>query len=210
MAVNPQIKDSPAAVAVSRQSGTEPVGQQVAMLVSVLVHVLGLIILVMSAFLSPKRPSVVPVFELVALEKPPKLRPIKPKVLPPPEPPPPEPEQVRAPDPPKLTSKPTHAVQPKPKKEPRVVKEEPDTTLPVKEVAERPDENQPAVTVSAPSDPRLGLWAGRVTKKAQALWNPPSGIDILGTVKTVVNFKVSRDGTVSDAEIATSSGNAAL
>ena len=210
MAVIPQVKDSPAALAVSRQGGTEPVGQQVALLVSVLVHVLGLIILAMSAFMSPKRPSEVPIFELVALEKPPKLRPIKPKVLPPPEPPPPEPEQVRAPDPPKLTPKPTNAVQPKPKKEPRVVKEDPDTTLPVKEVVERPDENQPAITVNAPSDPRLGLWAGRVKKKAETLWNPPTGIDIIGSVKTVISFKVSRDGTVSDAAVATGTGNSDL
>ena len=47
-------------------------------------------------------------------------------------------------------------------------------------------------------------------KRAERLWNPPTGIDILGTVKTVVSFKVTRDGTIQDVQVASPSGNADL
>src|SRR6185436_7188296 len=86
-----------------------PFELNIAVLVSVLIHILGLVILAMVALLKPHKPSTVPIFELVQLEKP-QLRPLVPKELPPPEPPPPEPEPVKEPEAPKLTPKPTKAV----------------------------------------------------------------------------------------------------
>jgi periplasmic protein TonB len=152
---------------------------------------------------------VVPVFELVNLEKP-KLRPLTPKVLPPPEPPPPEPEPVAPPEAPKLTPKPTKAVVTKP--EPKVVKPKVDDEP--KPIKEAPQEQQvlpqPQVQMSVPQDPRLSLWAARVKKKVDQLWNPPVGIDVSGRVKAVVAFKVSRDGAIVSADISESSGNSSL
>jgi len=181
----------------------------VAVLVSVLIHLLALVILAMSALLKPHRASVVPVFELVNLQKP-KLRPLQPKVLPPPEPPPPEPEPVRPPEAPMLTPTPTKPPPPK-KPEPKVVKEVLDEAVPVKEVVREQQVLQPQVQMSVPQDPRLTIWAARVKKKVDQLWNPPTGIDILGAVKAVVNFKVARaGGTVVSADISEASGNQVL
>jgi periplasmic protein TonB len=182
----------------------------VAVLVSVLIHLLALVVLAMIAVLKPRRPSEVPIFELVSLEKP-KLRPLTPKVQPPPEPPPPPPEPVKEPEAPKLTPKPTKAPVPK-KPEPKVVKEpEPDEPpKPVQEVVQEQQNLQPQIVSHVPPDPRLSFWAGRVKKKAEALWNPPIGIDILGNVKVVLSFRVIRDGTVLDPKVETSSGNSDL
>jgi protein TonB len=185
-----------------------PFDLNVAVLVSVLIHLLALIILAMTALLKPHRPSVVPVFELVSLEKP-KLRPIEPKVQPPPEPPPPEPEPVKQPEAPKLTPKPTKAVSPK-KPEPKVVKPPDEEKKPEKEVVHEQQVLTPQIQSSIVQDPRLSAWAGRVKKKIDNLWNPPTGIDILGFAKATVTFKVSRDGTIVDAKVTQSSGNETL
>lgn len=188
--------------------GDDPIKANLGILISFLIHALGLIILGMSALLAPKRPSVVPVFELVNLEKP-KLRPLVPKAPPPPEPPPPEPEPIKPPDAPKLTPKPEKAVVPK-KPEPKIVKEQPpEPDAKVKEVA--PEQQVlPQVVAHVPSDPRLSLWAARVKKKAETLWNPPTGIDILGSVKAVVNLRITRDGTITTSNLSTASGNPQL
>lgn len=187
--------------------GQDPLKANLGILISCLLHALGIIILGMSALLAPKRPSVVPVFELVNLEKP-KLRPLRPKTVKPPEPPPPEPEPVKPPEAPKLTPKPEKAVVPK-KPEPKVVKEPDPDPAPVKEVVHEQQVLTPVLQTST-QDSRLSFWAARVKKKVDMLWNPPTGIDILGTVKAVVNFKVSRDGTVLESSIAESSGNSQL
>jgi TonB family protein len=187
----------------------EPLEGKAAFLVSLAVHALGLILLGMTAFLAPKKPPVVPVFEIVNLEKP-KLRPLTPKVKPPPEPPPPEPEPVKPPEAPKLTPKPSKAPAVK-KPEPKVVREkepEPDPA-PVRDAL--PEQQQLQQIVShVPADPRLSFWAGRVKKRAETLWNPPVGLETAGPVKTVIRFTVTRDGTVGDAAVATPSGNADL
>lgn len=162
----------------------------------------------LSALLAPHRPSAVPVFELVSMEKP-KLRPLQPKVQPPPEPPPPEPEEVRPPEATKLTPTPTNAVQPK-KPEPKIVKEVEDKTKPVKEEIQEQQVLQPQVAMTVPQDPRLSLWAARVKKKVDQLWNPPTGIDIVGKVKAVVTFKVARDGSIVSANISEASGSSTL
>ncbi|MDB5102593.1 MAG: hypothetical protein JWP91_282 [Fibrobacteres bacterium] len=190
--------------------GKEPLTQNIALLVSVLVHGIAIIAIGLSALLAPHRPSVVPVFELVNLE-PPKLRPLTPKVIPPPEPPPKPPEPVAPPEAPKLTPKPTNAVQPK-KPEPKVVKpKEDDEPKPVKEVVQEQQVlPQPQVQMSVPQDPRLSLWAARVKKKVDQLWNPPTGIDVSGRVKVVVTFKVSRDGTIVSADVTGASGSSSL
>lgn len=187
--------------------GKEPLSHNIAMLVSVLVHGVAIVGIGLSALLQPHRPSVVPVFELVNLE-PPKLRPLTPKTVKPPTPPPPEP--VKAPEAPMLTPKPTKAVTPKP--EPKVVKpKEDDEPRPVQDaVPEQQVLPQPQVQMSVPQDPRLSLWAARVKKKVDQLWNPPAGIDIMGRVKAVVTFKVSRDGTIVSADISESSGSSSL
>lgn len=199
---------SPVRSAPFRQG--EPLSRNIALLVSVLVHGIAIVSIGLSALFAPKRPSVVPVFELVNLEKP-KLRPLTPKTQPPPEPPPPEPEPVRPPDAPKLTPKPTQAVAPK-KPEPKVVKEkEPDDITPPKEVVQEQQVlPQPNVQMSVPQDPRLSLWAARVKKKVDQLWNPPTGIDVSGQVKATITFKVSRDGTIVSADISQTSGNSSL
>jgi TonB family protein len=185
-----------------------PLAQNVAVLISVLVHGIAMLAIGLSALLAPHRPSAIPVFEIVSLEKP-KLRPLRPKVQPPPEPPPPEPEPVRPPEAPKLTAKPTDAVTVK-KPEPKVVKEVEDKTEPVKEVVHEEQVLQPQVAMTVPQDPRLSLWAARVKKKVDQLWNPPSGIEISGKVKAVVTFKVSRDGTVNSPSISEASGSSVL
>ncbi len=186
----------------------EPLAQNVAVLISVLVHGFAMVFMGLSALLAPHRPSAVPIFEIVSLEKP-KLRPLRPKVVQPQEPPPPEPEPVRPPDAPKLTPKPTNAVQPK-KPEPKVVKEVEDKTEPVKERVEEQQVLQPQVAMSVPQDPRLSLWAARVKKKVDQLWNPPAGIDIVGNVKVVIAFKVARDGTILSASVSAASGSSVL
>jgi TonB family protein len=190
--------------------GKEPVSQNIAVLISVMVHGMAIIFIGLSALLTPHRPSAVPVFEIVNLEKP-KLRPLTPKTIKPPEPPPPEPEPVKPPEAPKLTPKPTNAVQPK-KPEPKVTKpKEDDEPKPVKEVAQEQQVlPQPEVSVSVPQDPRLSFWAARVKKKVDQLWNPPSGIDVAGKVKAVITFRVSRDGTITSQSVSESSGNSSL
>ncbi len=186
----------------------EPLAPNTSILISVLVHGVAILAIGLSALFAPHRPSTVPIFEIVSLEKP-KLRPLTPKVQPPPEPPPPEPEPVRPPDAPKLVTKPTKAVEPK-KPDPKVVKEVEDKTPPVKDVVHEQQVLQPQVAMSVPQDPRLSQWAARVKKKVDQLWNPPTGIDILGSVKAVITFKVSRDGSISDANISQASGSSEL
>jgi TonB family protein len=190
--------------------GKEPLTQNIAVLISVLAHAFAILGFGISALMAPHRPSAVPVFELVNLEKP-KLRPLTPKRLPPPEPPPPEPEPVKAPEAPKLTPKPTKAVEPK-KPEPKVVKpKEDDEPKPVKEVVqERQVLPQAQVQMSVPQDPRLSFWAARVKKKVDQLWNPPAGLDVSGKVKAIVTFKVSRDGVILSAIISGASGSSSL
>ncbi|MEO7427671.1 MAG: TonB family protein [Fibrobacteria bacterium] len=190
--------------------GKEPVSQNIAVLISVMVHGMAIIFIGLSALLTPHRPSAVPVFEIVNLEKP-KLRPLTPKTVKPPEPPPPEPEPVKPPEAPKLTPKPTNAVQPK-KPEPKVTKpKEDDEPKPVKEVVQEQQVlPQPEVSVSVPQDPRLSFWAARVKKKVDQLWHPPTGIDVAGKVKAVITFKVSREGTITSQSVSESSGNSSL
>jgi TonB family protein len=193
----------------ARDKGKDPLTQNISLLVSVLVHGTVMIFLGLSALLVPHRPSEVPVFELVNLEQP-KLRPLTPKVQPPPEPPPPEPEPTPPPEAPKLTPKPTQAVQPK-KPEPKVTKpREPEDKTPPKDVVPEQQVLTPQIVSHVPADPRLAFWASRVKKKAEQLWKPPAGIDILGTVKTVVSFKVTRDGTIQDVQVTAPSGNGDL
>lgn len=189
--------------------GKEPLAQNIAVLVSVLVHGFAILMIGLSALLAPHRPSAVPVFELVNLD-PPKLRPLTPKTIKPPEPKPPEPEPVKPPDAPKLVTKPTNAVQPK-KPEPKVVKpKEDDEPKQVKEVVQEQQVLTPQIVSHVPADPRLSFWASRVKKSAELLWRPPSGIDISGTVKAIISFKVTREGQIQDVEVATSSGNGDL
>ena len=199
---------SPALSGSSAPKTVEPLKQNVSILISMLVHGLAILFIGLSALLTPHRPSVVPIFEIVNLEKP-KLRPITPKVQPPPEPPKPEPEPVKPPDAPKLTPKPTKAVNPVKKPEPKVVKEDPEPKV-VKEAPVEQQVLQPQVQISVPQDPRLSQWAARVNKKVDNLWNPPAGMDVTGTAKVKLIFKVSRDGTVSAATVSESSGNANL
>lgn len=199
----------PAVPRTAQSKAKDPLTQKIAVLVSVLVHGVAILMIGLSALLAPQRPSAVPVFELVNLD-PPKLRPIRPKVQPPPEPPPPEPEPAPPPEAPKLTPKPTDAVQTK-KPEPKVVKErDPEDKTPPKEVVQEQQVLTPQIVSHVPSDPRLTMWAGRVKKKVELQWKPPAGIDILGSVKTVVGFKVIRDGTIQDVQISSSSGNSDL
>ncbi|HKP95043.1 MAG TPA: TonB family protein [Fibrobacteria bacterium] len=210
-AYHPDPRPDPGASGSGKTSdaGKEPLTQNVAVLISVLVHGFAILFIGLSALLAPHRPSAVPVFELVNLE-PPKLRPLTPKQIKPPEPPPPEPEPVKPPEAPKLTPKPTNAVQPK-KPEPKVVKEKTDDEVkPVKEVVQEQQVLTPQIVSHVPADPRLSFWASRVKKSAELLWRPPSGIDISGNVKAVISFKVTREGQIQDVEIASGSGNADL
>jgi len=184
----------------------EPLSRNIAFLVSGLVHGIAIVSVGLSSLLAPPRPSVVPVFELVSLEKP-KLRPLAPKTPPPPKPQPPPPEPTRPPDPPKLTPKPTKAVTPKPKEEPKVVRENPDLEKPVQDVAQEQQVLTPQIVSHVPSDPRLSFWASRVKKSAELLWNPPVGLDVQGTAKAVIAFQVTRDGTIQDVKVTASSGN---
>ncbi|MDB5048847.1 MAG: hypothetical protein JWO30_1918 [Fibrobacteres bacterium] len=195
--------------ALNSALGKEPLTENIAVLISVLVHGLAILFIGLSALLAPHRPSAVPVFELVNLEKP-KLRPLVPKEIKPPEPKPPEPEPVKPPEAPKLVTKPTNAVQPK-KPEPKVVKpKEDDDIKPVKEVVQEQQVLTPQIVSHVPADPRLSFWASRVKKSAELLWRPPTGIDISGNVKAVISFKVSREGQIQDVEVATGSGNSDL
>jgi len=169
---------------------------------SVGVHLLGMLAVIGLALFTPKRSSTVPVFELVSLN-PPKLRPLRPKTLPPPETPPPE--ASKTPEAPKLVS---DKAMPTPKKpEPKVVRETIDSTLKTSDVAPQQLESQPQIVSHVPSDPRLAFWANRVKKKAEMLWNPPTGLAISGRATAVVSFKVSREGVVSDETLTSGTGN---
>lgn len=189
--------------------GKEPLTQNIAVLISVLVHGFALLMIGLSALLAPHRPSAVPVFELVNLEQP-KLRPLTPKVQPPPEPPKPEPEPTPPPEAPKLTPKPTKAVAPK-KPEPKITKpREPEDKTPPKEVVPEQQVLENKAVLNAPSDPRLSMWASRVNRKVDLAWRAPAGIDVAGDVTLKVNFTVGRDGTITAQSIAQSSGNSDL
>jgi hypothetical protein len=158
-------------------------------------------------FWQPPRPARVEVFELVSLE-PPKLRPLAPKA---PEPPPPEPqvEETRPPEAPKLTSTPKNPVppaKPEPKKPPPPVL---DTAknLPVKEVPRENSNPNPVQVTNAPSNPRLSFWARTVKVKIEQKWNPPPGIEVNGSAKTVVRFNVAVDnGAISSIVVTENSG----
>lgn len=206
---NPEYEDPKILVSNQTALAKEPMAPKMGVIISVLVHAFTILMFGLSTLLKPHHPSVVPIFEIVSLEKP-KLRPLTPKVQPPPEPPPPEPEPVKPPDAPKLTTEPTKAVNPIKKPEPKVVKEDDDKNKPVKEAPVEQQVLQPQVQMSVPQDPRLSLWAARVKKKVDQLWNPPSGIDILGKVKVVVTFKVTREGTIVSANVSASSGSSSL
>jgi periplasmic protein TonB len=200
--LRPEAEPVPRGVTLQRvQDAIEP-GSRLGLWFSVGIHVLGLVGLLAFGLLAPKKVSTVPVFELVNLS-PPKLRPLRPKTVKPPEPPPPEP--VRAPEAPKLTTQPTKAVPNKP--EPKVVRENPDTTLKASEAPPEVAESQTQIVSHVPSDPRLAFWASRVKKKAEAMWNPPAGLDIAGKVTAMVAFKVARDGLVTGATLSASTGN---
>lgn len=194
----------------ARLKGKEPLTQNISVLISVLVHGFAMIMIGLSALLAPHRPSEVPVFELVNLEKP-KLRPLTPKVQPPPEPPPPEPEPTRPPEAPKLTPKPTQAVQPK-KPEPKVVKEAPkdEEPKPIKDVVPEQQVLENQATLSVPQDPRLSLWISRLQRKVDMAWKAPSGVDVSGDVTFKISFVVNRDGTIVSQAVAVSSGNSEL
>lgn len=162
-------------------------------------------------FWQPPRPARVEVFELVSLE-PPKLRPRAPKTPEPPPPPEEKPLETRAPEAPKLTPTPKNPAapsKPEPKKPPPPVL---DTAknLPVREVARENSTANPVQVTNAPSNPRMSFWAGRVKAKIEQRWNPPVGIDVDGPAKTVVRFRVSLDGIISNVEITQSSGNKQL
>ncbi len=183
-------------------------GAGIGILYSILAHFVIIIVLVILTWiLGLRRPETVKVFELVVLEEP-KLRPLRPKVKPPPEPPPKPDEPVRPKDPPKLT--PTPEKPPEKKKEPKIVREEPDTTKKQVDMTPVYEESQPKVAMQNVDDRRLSIWAGRVKKRAEVLWNPPTGIDILANVMVVVHFRALRGGDVEDIRIGKSSGNAVL
>jgi protein TonB len=173
-----------------------------AWIVSALIHAIVIAGLAAIALLAPPPPPVVAVFELVSVEKP-KLRPLAPKT---PEPPPEKPPESRPPEAPKPVAKPKRPAAPKP--EPKVVRPAaPDTSLPVRETPRENAVLSTTLVANMPSDPRLAFWAGRVKRRVESLWNPPSGIDVRNGAKTVVSFEVARDGRVGAVTVATSSGN---
>jgi protein TonB len=176
-----------------------------AWIVSVAVHALVIAGVLAYALLAPEPPPTVAVFELVQAERP-KLRPLAPKA---PEPPPEKPpEESRPPEAPAPVVKPKQPPAP-PKPEPKTARPvSPDTTLPVRDVP--PQNAVPKSALVAPSDPRLALWAGRVQRRVETNWNPPSGIDVKGHVKTIVSFEVDRSGKISAVTVTASSGNALL
>ena len=187
----------------------KPASPKKAFVISALVHFV-LVAALVTAFWAPKRPPRVEVFELVSLE-PPKLRPLAPK-NPDPPPPPEEKVETRAPEAPKLTSTPKKPVpqsKPEPKKPPPPTL---DTArnLPVKEIPRENSNTSPVQVSNAPANPRMNFWAGRVKAKIEQKWNPPAGIDVNGPAKTVVRFRVSLQGAVSDIEVSQSSGNKQL
>jgi len=90
------------------------------------------------------------------------------------------------------------------------VKQEEDTAKPVREAPEETAELTTTIVSNVPADPRLAFWASRVKKRVESLWNPPVGIEIAGTAKTVVAFQVARDGTISEIAVTQGSGNSML
>ncbi len=175
-----------------------------AMALSALLHSTALTGFFLLHLFAPHGPVTVPTFNLVALE-PPKLRPLRPKSI---TPPPPKPEETRAPEAPRLTPKPKAVTRPRP--EPKHVRQDQDTTKPMQDVAKESAQITTTVVSHVPSDPRLSFWARRVKEMVESHWNPPSGISIQGTVKTVVNFSVARDGSISNISVSQGSGNTLL
>ena len=179
---------------------------QLAVVVSFLIHlgVFGFIFLM--ALMSKHSSSQVPIIELVQLEQP-RIRPLQPKIKMS-EPPPEEPEPTRPEEAPKLTPIPTHPESKKP--EPKIVKPNVDSTRKIKDVAETPPEAPQQLIVSTVTDSRLTGWVRGVKKKADMLWNPPSGIDIAANALVKVSFIVKREGLIESPKIATSSHNSML
>jgi len=156
------------------------------------------------ALLAPKPKPVVAVFELVSTDVRPKLRPLAPKA---PEPPPETPAETRPPEAPAVAPKPAAAPA---KPEPKTTQPTPNPTLPVKETPPQNAEFTTTLVANIPSDPRLAFWAGRVKKLVESRWNPPTGIDVSGTAKTVIGFQVERSGKIVEVEVMQSSGNTLL
>ncbi len=178
---------------------------RLALILSGILHAVGLAGFLVYNSLSIRSIPAVPVFEMVPVE--PKLRPLAPKT--PEPPPPPEKVETRPPDAPKLTSKPKKPI-PVAKHEPRNVRAAVDTSEPIKDTPRPTAELNTQFVFNVPSDPRLSFWASRVKMRVKTLWHPPEGIAVQGQAKTVVQFQVARDGTVSAVSVAQSSGNALL
>jgi len=168
-------------------------------------HALGVAGLLGWVFFAPKPAPVVAVFELVSMERP-KLRPLAPKT---PEPPAEQPAESRPPEAPTLAPKaiPNKApVKPEPKNTQPVAA---DPSLPVKDVA-RENTSHNLTISDVPTNPMLAWWAGRVKRNVETQWNPPAGIEVAGTAKTVISFQVDRSGKIKAVEVAQSSGNGLL
>lgn len=177
-----------------------------ALLLAAGLHVAVIVGLLAWSLLAPPPAPVVAVFELVSLERP-KLRPLAPKTV---EPPPEKPAEARPPEAPALTPKPA----PKPvpaKPEPKTTQQTApaDPTLPVKDVA-RENTSHNVVVSDAPSNPQLAFWASRIKRLVERSWNPPQGVEVEGSAKTVISFQVERSGKITAVDIAQSSGNALL
>jgi TonB family protein len=156
------------------------------------------------ALLAPKPKPVVAVFELVSTDERAKLRPLAPKA---PEPPAEKPAETRPPEAPAVTPKPTPAPA---KPEPKTTQTTPNPSLPVKDTPPTNAEFTTTLVANIPSDPRLAFWAGRVKKLVESRWNPPTGIDVSGTAKTVISFQVERSGKIVEVDVMQSSGNTLL
>jgi len=205
------MKDSPHAPnpADGARTGRTPARRGTgAWILSAAMHLLLAGSVVVVGLMAPPPPPTVAVFELVSVERP-KLRPIAPKT---PEPPAEKPPESRPPEAPRLTPtpQPTKAApKPEPKTPPRPAPV--DTALPVRETTQASASlTSTTIVADIPSDPRLGLWAGRVKRLVEQRWNPPTGIDVAARTKTVVAFEVARDGGVSGVEVSAPSGNALL
>lgn len=175
-----------------------------------------------------KEPEPIPVFEMVQVQQPPRVRPTPPK----PKPPEPKPE-VQEPKPdvkPKPTPKPKVNKQLPPDIKPEEKKPDPEPDPqpdPDPQPEPEPEPQEPVddfdiddmdlpTAVEAPSlnpvgsvdmDPLMQVYLERLKQIIMGNFNPPSNLKIRKDIKTTVQFTVDRFGGITAITLKRSSGN---
>jgi len=193
------------------------------LLVSFIFHLAVIIAFAVTIWLRPvkKDPPPIPFFEMINVAPPPPAPPA-PKSKPiekptPPEPPPPEPTPLPKPEPkPQLKPEPKPVPKPETKPAPTPTPPEPKPIAPPMDMPmdlpsdiKSRDMEMPALRTmgNVVMDPQLQAYLNTLVKLIYQNFNPPSGTEISKGTKSTVQFRISRNGEVSEVILRTSSGN---